>query len=60
MTWDEFVQDKKEHSLKEWSLTNIQCPVCGKEIYKYTFVTHAFYPPKRRYKCFGCNWEDEA
>lgn len=60
MTWDEFVKDKEDFSLKEWTITNIQCPKCNRDLYRYTFVVHATYPPKRTYKCFKCGWEGKA
>lgn len=58
MKWEEFLEGEREHSHVEWMLTNIECPNCGKEIYRYAMITFASNPPKRKYKCFKCGWED--
>ena len=60
MKWEEFIKDKQQHHLQDWALTSIECPKCGKLVYKYIMVTHVTFPPKNKYKCFGCGWEENA
>ena len=58
MTWDEFVNNTLHHVQGDWVLTNIECPNCGKEIYRYALITMKQIPPKRKYRCFCCGWEE--
>ena len=58
MKWEDFKKGQQEHSCVEWVLTNIECPVCNTEIYRYALITFVSNPPKRKYKCFKCGWEE--
>ena len=60
MKWEEFIHTNHENDLHDWALTNIECPKCGKEVYRYTLIVHTSNPPKHTYKCFGCGWKDIA
>ena len=56
MTWDEFKEQKQ--AFPNYQITDIDCPRCGKKIYKKTDVVLACYPPKRVYECMDCGWRD--
>lgn len=56
MTWEE--HKKKTTPLEYIGLkkTDIECPNCGKKIYKRTDIVLASYPPTYRYECKSCDW----
>lgn len=38
-------------------LTDIECPECGKKIYRRTDVVLTSYPPQYNYEC-DCGWKE--
>lgn len=61
MKWEEFIgsQDNAWMTLGLVK-TDIECPKCGKPLYKRTDVVLACYPPKYVYTCLSCNWSGYA
>ena len=56
MTWEEHNERMPEvinNSIRE--ITDIECPKCGKLLWKRTDVVLTTYPPKYRYEC-ECGW----
>ena len=60
MKWEEFIENNKYYPTGDWALTNIDCPNCGKSIYRYTKIVFTSMPPKHKYKCLNCQWEGIA
>lgn len=62
MKWEDYKEQKtnrfKEMPPGNWIKTNIECPVCGKPIYKNMSLVLACYPPKYQYRCVECDWFD--
>ncbi len=56
MKWEDY--QKRKIKLKDYTETSIECPKCGKHIYRNHSVTLCTYPPQYYYKCFYCKWED--
>lgn len=55
MTWEEH----KNNPIPERMIldeTDIECPNCGKKIYRRTDVVLTTYPPTFRYECIFCHW----
>lgn len=61
ITWDEY---KKNLSIRissnGYEETNIECPNCGKPLYRDTRMVLATYPPQHRYDCLDCKWTGTA
>ena len=56
MTWEEF--QKKGPEIEEFLhrvQTNIDCPVCGKKIFRRTDIVLTSYPEQYHYEC-ECGW----
>lgn len=61
MKWKDFINNKNQ----SWQIqglvkTDIECPECGRNIYKRTDVVLSCLPPKYEYKCLECGWSDYA
>lgn len=54
MKWEDF-QDKQYEISQEKTLTDIECPKCGKNLYRINNVVLTTYPPQHRYEC-ECGW----
>lgn len=56
MKWEEF---KKEYSetvtSTNWEETNIECPKCGRKLFKRTDIVLTTYPAQYQYEC-NCGW----
>ena len=39
-----------------WIQTEVECPKCGKFLYKNMSLVLTSYPPKYQYKCSNCKW----
>lgn len=57
MKWDEFQKYFPDISNKE--LTEIECPKCGKHIWRRTDIVLTTYPPQYVYEC-ECGWSGTA
>ena len=62
MKWEEY---KKQETNKfamfkdgNWIKTKIECPKCGKPVYKNVGLVLASYPPQYQYRCAECGWFD--
>lgn len=56
MTWEEYQKMVYSLELNNREETNIECPQCGKRLYRRTDVVLASYPPQYRYECDNCGW----
>ena len=59
MKWEEFKKDRVEKMSKgllNAVETDIECPICGKCIYKDMSLVLTSYPPQHRYFCAECGW----
>lgn len=54
MKWSEIENYIPETSSNR-EKTDIECPKCGKYIYRRTDITLTSYPPQYRYEC-DCGW----
>ena len=61
MKWSEIENDISDEifSISNREKTNIECPKCGKYIYRRTDIILTSYPPKYRYEC-DCGWVGSA
>lgn len=61
MKWSEIENDIPDEifSISNREKTNIECPKCGKYIYRRTDIILTSYPPKYRYEC-DCGWVGSA
>ena len=55
MKWSEFINEPK------WIITNtvpteIECPKCGKPLYRRTDIVLTSLPPKYQYECLSCDF----
>lgn len=62
MTWEE-AQKTREKELAETDCgnreqTDIECPKCGKMIWRRTDIVLTSYPPKSIYECISCGWSE--
>lgn len=58
MRWHEFLEKVKIHpELEQAVLTDIECPNCGRRIYREDNVTLTIHMSRSRYFCIGCDWE---
>lgn len=56
MTWEEFIKPKPINTYTiNRQLTEIECPKCGKYIYKRLDIVYTSFPPQNRYEC-DCGW----
>ena len=60
MKWEE-AQKEREKELMETDCgnreyTDIECPKCGKFIWRRTDIVLTSYPPKTIYECTNCGW----
>ena len=56
MTWEEHQsQPRLDYEAIE---TDIDCPHCGKKLYKRIDIVLTTYPPQYRYECKFCHWSD--
>lgn len=53
MTWEEFIKPKPINYNRQ--LTEIECPQCGKYIYKRLDIVCTSIPPQHRDEC-ECGW----
>ena len=63
MTWEEFKEQEKQKNKLEhegYQLTSIECPKCGKPVYKNQSFCYMTNPPKYEYVCFECDWNGIA
>lgn len=59
MTWDEFLKKEPEKIHPVYSITNIECPKCGKYLYVDNTIVLTSLPPKKNYFC-DCGWSGTA
>lgn len=55
MKWSEYNPKPIEVPIKE--KTDIECPNCGKYIFKYNDKVLCSNPPQYLFKCDTCGWE---
>lgn len=57
-TWEEFIRNDRmiRDPQIEWEGTDITCPECSCRIYVNNMIVLTSNPPKRKYKCFNCEW----
>lgn len=60
MEWNEFEQQEviiksKLYNFQNKEITDINCPKCGRKIYRRTDVVLCTYPPQSQYEC-ECGW----
>lgn len=61
MNWYEFInRSQTSPELLTATLTDIECPNCGKKIYRDESVILTCYPPKHTYFCDNCGWKGYA
>ena len=62
MKWEEYVDSVYEMPKNDNGLeaTNIECPMCGKLIFRKTDVIYTSLPPKHMYVCTECGWSGFA
>ena len=60
MKWEDYIKNIEYINEGGWTLTDIECPECGKNIFMNMKITLSVWPPKNRYKCMFCGWEGEA
>lgn len=61
MKWEEFVGSIDNRWMALGLVkTDIECPECGKPLYKRTDIVLSSYPPKYEYKCLSCDWSGYA
>ena len=54
MQWDE-IEDQYPAATLGLEKTDIDCPECGKKIFKRTDIVLTSYPPQYQYEC-ECGW----
>ena len=60
MKWeDKIKEDAKVEFFPCRIKTNIECPKCGRKIYKRTDITLTTYPAQYKYEC-SCGWWGSA
>ncbi len=60
MKWEEFIKTPLDQELFSHKiLTNIECPKCGKKLWKRTDIVLTSYPPQYQYEC-DCGWQGSA
>ena len=57
MKWDDYQKTAPmwEELYSNREITEIDCPVCGKKIYRRTDIVLTSLPPQYRYEC-DCGW----
>lgn len=60
MTWDTFNKLQNEKRERGEHKTYVQCPKCDSYLYLDTTRTIMSMPPKHRYFCKECGWEEYA
>lgn len=60
MEWKDYCKERLEEVfLQPDSVkTEIWCPWCGAPVYKDMSIILTSYPPKYRYFCSSCKWEE--
>ena len=59
MKWSEIENYIPDQSFSNREKTDIECPKCGKYIYRRTDIILTSYPPQYRYEC-DCGWVGSA
>lgn len=54
MKWEDFKKEKDDIP-QTLQLTDIECPKCGKKIFRRTDVVLTTFPPMYKYEC-RCGW----
>lgn len=54
ISWEEF--DPRHDVHDDYCDTNIECPVCGRLLKRYTKLVYVSNPPMYRYDCLSCGW----
>ena len=60
MKWEDFKKERHRVAYNGYVKTGIECPKCGKNIYRRIDVVLASYPPKHSYFCKDCGWTGTA
>lgn len=60
MKWEDFKKERHRVVYNNYAKTGIECPKCGKNIYRRTDVVLALHPPKHSYICTNCGWSGTA
>ena len=60
MEWKDYQKERLEEVflMPKETKTNIWCPHCGGPVYKDMSKVLTSYPPRYRYFCEQCGWED--
>ena len=59
MKWDEIKNQMPEELFTNREKTDIECPNCGKFIYRRTDIVLTTYPAQYQYEC-DCGWTGTA
>ena len=60
MKWEDFVITASDQvNTERLQLTDIDCPVCGKKIYRRMDIVLTSYPEQYQYECC-CGWTGTA
>lgn len=61
MKWEDYVKSRKTTNIPYGlEKTDIECPKCGKRIYKDTTKILCSYPPQYGFQCIECGWYGTA
>ena len=62
MKWEDFKKERQRQGVAYYKYikTDIECPKCGKTIYRLADVVLTSYPPQYGYYCKNCGWSGTA
>lgn len=55
MKWEDFYKETDNDVLPTLQLTDIECPKCGKKVFRRTDIILTSFPPQYQYEC-KCGW----
>ena len=58
MKWEDFKKERQRVVYNNYDETDIECPLCGENIYKRTDIVLTSHPTQYVYFCKNCGWSD--
>lgn len=58
MKWEDFKKERQRVTYNDYVKTDIECPKCGKNIFRRTDIVLTLYPSQHIYFCKNCGWSD--